>query len=192
MIKITELCKAYGGRPVLEHYSAVFEGNSILMGASGSGKTTLFRLIMGLERPDSGRVEVTGRLAAVFQEDRLCEGLNALQNVRLVLSRKTAEERLRESFAAVGLTGGDLQKPVFDLSGGMARRVAIVRAMMADSDIVILDEPFKGLDPDTKAMCMAYVKTSVESAGKSLLLSTHVLEEAEVFGGRIYEIIKKD
>ena len=147
-IVIRGLCKAFDGKQVLRDFSAALPAGQVtgLMAPSGAGKTTLLRILMGLETPDRGTI--TGleglRLSAVFQEDRLCENLNPVSNLRLVtpaLSRTAAAEAL----AAVGLTDCQRQ-PARELSGGMRRRVAILRALLAEYDLLFLDEPFKGLD----------------------------------------------
>lgn len=183
-IVIRDLCKSYDGAPVLDRFSAVLKAGTVtgLMAPSGGGKTTLLRILMGLEAPDGGSIEgLEGlRLSAVFQEDRLCEGLDAASNIRLVtpgLSRQEAEEALR----AVGLgeCGG---KKVREFSGGMRRRVAILRAMLARYDLLLLDEPFKGLDESTKALVMA--DTRRRWAGKTVLLVTHDPAELEAVGAQ--------
>ena len=147
---------------------------------SGAGKTTLLRILMGLETQDRGII--TGldglRLSAVFQEDRLCENLNPVSNLRLVtpaLSRTAAAEAL----AAVGLTDCQRQ-PARELSGGMRRRVAILRALLAEYDLLFLDEPFKGLDQETKEIVMA--DTRRRCSGRTVLFVTHDSAELEALG----------
>lgn len=181
-IIIQDLCKAFDGKQVLRDFSAVLPAGQVtgLMAPSGTGKTTLLRILMGLEIPDSGTI--TGlqglRLSAVFQEDRLCENLNPVSNLRLVapsLSRGAAEEAL----AAVGLTDC-LHQPARELSGGMRRRVAILRALLAEYDLLFLDEPFKGLDRETKETVMA--DTRRRCAGRTVLFVTHDPTELEAMG----------
>ena len=178
-IVIRGLSKAFDGKQVLRDFSAVLPAGQVtgLMAPSGAGKTTLLRILMGLEMPDRGTI--TGlqglRLSAVFQEDRLCENLDPVSNLRLVtptLSRAAAEEALK----AVGLTDC-LHQPTRELSGGMRRRVAILRALLAEYDLLLLDEPFRGLDEDTKALVME--DTRRRSAGRTVLLVTHDPAEAE-------------
>lgn len=177
---LDHVTKGYGGQPVLEDVSLTLEGMNVLMAPSGQGKTTLARLLLGLEKPDEGTVTVTGRLAAVFQEDRLCPQLTAVQNVTLVCP-KGSERAALDALEALGLTEADLQKPAAQLSGGQARRVAMARAMLAPAEGVILDEPFKGLDGDTRQRAIAWTKAAL--AGRWLLLITHDEEEANTFGG---------
>ena len=153
-IQVRNLSKSFGDKAVLRNFSADFPAGAVtaVMAPSGGGKTTLLRLLMGLETADGGTVEgLEGlRQSAVFQEDRLCENLSAQANLRLVnpsLSAKEAEEAL----AAVGLAGCGGQR-VAEFSGGMRRRVAILRALLARWDVLFLDEPFKGLDAGDAAL----------------------------------------
>ncbi len=181
-IRVEHLCKSFDGKPVLRDFSAVFPAGKVsaLMAPSGFGKTTLLRILMGLELPDSGKI--TGLLgkkqSAVFQEDRLCRNLDAAANIRLVCPGLRREEALR-AMESVGLAGCAGQ-PVRELSGGMCRRVAILRALLAESDVLFLDEPFKGLDAETKQTVMQDTKT--RCAGKTVLLVTHSREEAQAMG----------
>ncbi|HWS58357.1 MAG TPA: ATP-binding cassette domain-containing protein [Actinotalea sp.] len=159
-----------------------------LTGPNGAGKTTLARLLLGLTVPDGGEIHgLEGRRrAAVFQEDRLCEQLTAVGNVRLVLDRTSPTSAVVAELARVGLDADSLDKPVRELSGGQRRRVAIARALMADADLVVLDEPFKGLDPTTKGVVMSYVRE--RCAHRTTLLITHDPAEAEWFGARVIEL----
>mgnify|MGYP000023240742 FL=1 len=181
-IIIDKLSKAYGSQQVLQDFSAVIPlGKTTgIMAPSGYGKTTLLRILMGLEQLDGGTVQgLEGlRQSAVFQEDRLCENLSAAANIRLVCPRKSPRE-IMEALAALELAGCAHQ-PARELSGGMRRRVALLRALMADYDILYLDEPFKGLDVETKAEVIAYTRKHID--GKTVLLVTHDLEEAQALG----------
>ena len=181
-IQVRNLSKSFGDKGVLRNFSADFPAGAVtaVMAPSGGGKTTLLRLLMGLETADGGTVEgLEGlRQSAVFQEDRLCENLSAQANLRLVnpsLSAKEAEEAL----AAVGLAGCGGQR-VAEFSGGMRRRVAILRALLARWDVLFLDEPFKGLDTETKALVLSYTRRRCE--GRTVLLVTHDPSEAEALG----------
>lgn len=190
MVTVNNLSKSFGEKKVLEGLSVTLEQNRVtaLMGTSGCGKTTFANLLLGLLQPDSGTIEgLSGKLlSSVFQEDRLCQQLSAIGNVRLVLNNKVTTTFVMQQLAAVGLDEDSATKPVRQLSGGQRRRVAIVRAMMADSDFICLDEPFKGLDKATKENTMAYVKKSVE--GKTVLLITHDNHEAKFFSSQQIEL----
>lgn len=146
-ILITNLSKSYGETVVFRNFSARLPlgETTVITGVSGGGKTTLLRLILGLETPDGGEIAgVPARRAAVFQEDRLCPQLTALENVLLTAGRKK-ERKARDILARLGL-GESLAVPAAELSGGMRRRCALARALCAESDLLVLDEPFKGLD----------------------------------------------
>ncbi|WP_407342138.1 ATP-binding cassette domain-containing protein [Pengzhenrongella phosphoraccumulans] len=159
-----------------------------LMGPNGSGKTTLGRLLLGLAVADVGTIHgLDGRRrAAVFQEDRLCEQLTAVDNVRLVLGRAAARSAVVAELGRVGLTGEELRKPVHKLSGGQRRRVAIIRALAAEADLVVLDEPFTGLDTEAKTRILGYVRERCD--GRTVLLITHDRVEAEWFGARVVHL----
>ena len=189
MIEINQLSKTYGEKQVLCRFSASFpEGETIcIMGKSGCGKTTLLRLMMGLEPPDNGSIcGVQGkRISAVFQEDRLCENLSAVSNIRLVCANRFSRPQIEQSFAEVGLEGC-LEQPVRELSGGMKRRVAIVRALLADFDLLFLDEPFKGLDPETERLTATYLLRKI--AGKTVFLVSHNPRGIERMQGRLFRM----
>ena len=196
--RATEVAPRIDGR-VLESVEAVgknlilrFEGGvTVLMGPNGSGKTTVARLLLGLAVPDEGVISgLDGRRrAAVFQEDRLCDQLSAVGNVRLVLDRAIPASAVESELRQVGMDGESLVKPVRDLSGGQRRRVAIVRALMADADLVVLDEPFKGLDAEAKTLVMTYVRERCK--GRTTLLITHDAAEAAWFGIRPVELTRR-
>lgn len=179
-ILVRSLSKTYGKQQVLRGFAMGVKAGELvaLMGPSGQGKTTLVRLLLGLEKPDGGVVDIPAgfRFAAVFQEDRLCEGLTAVQNVALVLPKEN-KAAILPALQAVGLTAEDCAKPVSELSGGQRRRVALVRAMEAESDAVVLDEAFKGLDGETQKRAFEYVTRRL--AGRTLLVVTHDEREAQ-------------
>jgi NitT/TauT family transport system ATP-binding protein len=192
-IELKNIYKKYGETAVFEGLCETFgDGEAVaIMGPSGSGKTTLLRLIMGLEKPDSGEITgtETGRFACVFQENRLIEHCSAPENLRLVLKKDVPEEAIIEELKSVGIgvsNPEELTKPVSKFSGGMKRRVAIVRAMMAEADTVILDEPFKGLDEELKKEVMGYVEDKIGAS--RLILVTHDEDETKQLCERIIKI----
>lgn len=186
MISINGLTKVYGEKTVLHAFSLLLEDGTItcLMGESGVGKTTLCHILLGLTAPDGGAIEgLSGkRLAAVFQEDRLCEELTAIQNIALVQKGKRNLVSIGVELEKVGIDKASASKPVSQLSGGQKRRVAIMRALLADSEFLCLDEPLKGLDRGTKAKVMQYMRDKMK--GKTVLFITHDPHEADYFGGR--------
>lgn len=191
-IRVDGMCKAYGGKRVLEGFQAAFPAGSVtgVVGPSGCGKTTLLHILMGIERADAGTVTgVPHAKSAVFQEDRLLEGFNAVSNVRFVLGHRHPETDIRMHLEQVGLAGS-LEQPVSELSGGMRRRVALVRALLAPSDIVFLDEAFKGLDTQTRTQALAYV--AANRRGRTVILVTHSPEEAGALGGGLIRMQMPD
>ena len=180
-IRVNHISKSYDGQEVLRDYTCTIQENTItcIMGPSGSGKTTLLNILLGLQRPDAGSVEGVpyGELSAVFQEDRLCENLSAMANLRLVCHKGTDAQILRRGMIDLGLSEA-FHKPARELSGGMRRRVAILRALLADSKCIVMDEPFKGLDEDTKEMTIAYVRK--HAAERTLVVVTHDSREVEL------------
>lgn len=179
-IILEKLCKSYGSHPVLTNFSAsIPEGKvTAIMAPSGQGKTTFLRILMGLETPDSGKISgLAGKkFSAVFQEDRLCNNLSPVSNIRLV----APEQKRTQIIAAMEdlLLADCFHQPVRELSGGMRRRVAILRALLADYDVLFLDEPFKGLDAETRQIVIQAAK--IRSAGKTVLLITHDPLEAQI------------
>lgn len=187
-MEIKNVFKSYGDKKVLTGFSAKIKaGETVaLTGPSGCGKTTLLRLIAGTEKPDAGEIAgVPGRIACVFQEDRLLPGFSVKQNLRFVTGRG-AEKETEEILSELGL-GGEFLKKAEELSGGMQRRVAIARALLYDGELVLLDEPFKGLDEKTKLSVMETVKK--RTAGKTVILVTHDLSEADFFSARRIELL---
>ena len=186
-LTLENLQKSYGSLPVLDHCSFSFSSGRIycLMGPSGSGKTTLFRILMGLEPADGGSIRFepsSPEFSAVFQEDRLCETFSPVENLRFVLGKSVSREDIRRELSLL-LPEESLSRPVFTLSGGMKRRTAICRAMTAHSDLIIMDEPFTGLDEDTKKLVIEYIKS--RQRRRLLIVSTHQEEDVELLGGEL-------
>lgn len=183
LITFSHVSKSYSGLSVLNDVSfSISSGKPLaLMGQSGIGKTTMLRLILGLEKPDSGEIrkaETAKNLSVVFQEDRLCEGTSVYRNLLLVCRTKQQKQSIPAILKGMGLSACS-NKRVSKLSGGMKRRVAIGRALLADQPVILLDEPWKGLDEETKHAVMSYTKQTVQ--GKAFFLITHEKEEAEFF-----------
>ena len=188
-IVLEKVCKAYAGKAVLRDVSLTLEeGKPVcLMGPSGAGKTTLTRILLGLEKSDSGTVTLPEpcRFAAVFQEDRLLEGLSAEGNLRFILGRAYERERSQAMLDALALSDAG-SKSAGEYSGGMKRRLSLSRALLAPSDALVLDEPFAGLDRDTRRLCLEAVRT--HASGKLLLLVTHEPSDADALGASVYTL----
>ena len=122
-LEISNLTKRFGEKTLFENLNLTVTGPAILWAPSGWGKTTLLRILMGLEVPTSGTVSGVGKVGAVFQEDRLCPQLNAVQNVELVLpeGKMHYEEQIRNDFLRIGLDAAALSLPARKLSGGQKR-----------------------------------------------------------------------
>lgn len=169
MIVLENVTKRYGEKTVIEHLSLVVQDGKMtcLFGPSGSGKTTLLRLIGGLEKPDEGRMTVPhAKISIVFQEDRLLPWFSALDNAALGADKQTAKTLLER----LGM-GDALSKKPAALSGGMKRRVALSRALAYGGDLLLLDEPFKGLDDELTRTAVAIIKEQWQ--GKTIVLVTH-------------------
>ena len=138
--------------------------------------------MMGLLPPDSGSVvNRPARQAAVFQEDRLPEEFTAVNSVKMTCRRGVSKQLVREHLAEVGLAE-HTEKPVAQLSGGMRRRVAIVRAVLGDSEIIYFDEPFTGLDEDTKMRVIDYIDRHTD--GKTLVFVSHNPEDEALLNAK--------
>lgn len=182
-MKIQHLCKSFDGKVVLDLVSLTLEsgGTACLMAPSGRGKTTLLRCIAGLETPDSGQItDLPERIAYAFQEDRLCDGFSAVDNIRLVTGKALGEGEIRRHLEELGLAGS-LDQPVRELSGGMRRRVVISRAVCFGADLLLLDEPFKGLDDEARQQTADYILRHRGAA--AILCVTHDREDAAALGG---------
>ena len=186
MITIDRLTLSYGRQQVLKDCSLRVEPGSrvALMGPSGCGKTSLINVIAGLLTPDSGKVSVNGKVSYVFQEPALFPWLTAVDNINVVLSDGLETlPRAEQLLEAVGLSDCRDKYP-HQLSGGQKQRIAICRALAYGGDILLLDEPLKGLDADTRDQVSALLRQ--EWTGKTLLLVTHDPSEAQSLCDRVY------
>ena len=184
-IVISDLTKSYGENLVINKFNGVikYAERTFVMGPSGCGKSTLINILMGITPYDDGNIQGVPELkSVVFQEDRLCEAFNAVSNVKLVCSSKVKDEEIIFHIEQIGLKD-DIKKPVIELSGGMRRRVVIVRAILADSEILFLDEPFKGLDNVTKKNVMSYIIENTKN--KTTIIVTHDIEDVNALGGQV-------
>lgn len=188
MLTIEHLIKQFGEKTLFQDLCLTVEGPAVLWAPSGWGKTTLLRILMGLDTPTAGRVRGVGWAAVVFQEDRLCPQLTALQNVTLVLpgSEKQYKEQIEMDFQQLGMDAAALALPAARLSGGQKRRTALLRALWAPSDTLLLDEPFTGMDPDTLAAAAALLRTRCGT--KPVLLATHDREAIRLLGWPVVEL----
>ena len=181
-INIENISFAYEDKIVFENYSQRFPigETSVIMAPSGFGKTTLLYMIAGLISPTKGNINIpinNPKFSFAFQDLRLIESLNVKKNITLVNSNISTNDldKCLEALAIKDLA----DKKVSTLSGGEKSRVSIARALMADYDILLLDEPFNGLDDTTKDNVIKYIKE--KTAHKTVLLVTHNNDEADYF-----------
>jgi NitT/TauT family transport system ATP-binding protein len=184
-IKFENVSKAFGENIVLRDFSLKLPDRGIvaIMGPSGYGKTTLLRLLSGLETPDSGEIRTSHkRLSIVFQEDRLLEGVSALGNIMAVLDTRN-EELAMQWLGHMNLEDSADLLPK-ELSGGMKRRLAIARAMAFGGDFMLLDEPFAGLDDNTRERIYPFIFDK-ENSSRLTIVVTHDRSEAERIADRL-------
>ena len=191
-IVIRNLSKAFDGKAVLTDFCSEIRENALtcIMGESGCGKTTLLSLIAGRITPDSGTISgvpygTNGKIAAVFQENRLAEAFTVYRNLRMICTgSKPSADTLCEMLARVGMEKDVLYSPVSALSGGMKRRVAILRALLCDSPLMLMDEPTSGLDAENKKAVIAFIREKTKN--KTVLWVTHDKAEAETADAILY------
>ena len=188
MLSIQHLEKRFGEKVLFRDLCLTVDAPAVLWAPSGWGKTTLLRILMGLEAPTGGTVEGVGRVGAVFQEDRLCPQLTAVQNVALVLPGDEIryEQDIIRDFQRLGMNLSELALPAGRLSGGQKRRTALLRALWAPADTLLLDEPFTGMDPETLGAAAALL--AQKSAGRPVLLATHDREAIRLLGWPVIEL----
>lgn len=191
---IDGVSKSYGERAVVRDVTfSVQPGTPVcLMAPSGSGKTTLLRIVAGLETADRGTVTAGEKtreqpqVSMVFQDDRLAEQASALANVRLPLAPGSrAWHEAPELLGALGL-GEMMLHPAGTCSGGERRRIALARALAANHDILLLDEPFTGLDDSSRAQAAALVRK--RTGASVVLVATHDRTDAARLNGRIVRL----
>ena len=208
-IAVEDLHKSFGSQKVLNGISlAVSRGETLaVLGRSGTGKSVLLRLVIGLEKPDSGSVRIHGqdiaglaldqigeirkKMGFLFQHAALYDSLTVEQNVAFPLqhhkkemSRSEQGDRVRKLLAEVGMEG-DLEKMPSDISGGMQKRVGLARALALEPDILLLDEPTAGLDPISAAEIDDLVLKLQEEHHMASIVVTHDLHSAKTIAGRL-------
>ncbi len=209
LVELREVTFGYGGRPIMDGVNIAIPRGRVtaIMGPSGTGKTTLLRLIGGEVMPWSGRVRVTGldvprlnrhrlfemrkRLGMLFQSGALFTDLSVYDNVAFPLREHTGlpETLVRHlvlmKLEAVGLRGARNLMPS-ELSGGMARRVAMARAIALDPDLMLYDEPFTGQDPISMGILVKLIRELNDALGMTSIVVSHDVEEASSIADYIY------
>ncbi len=181
-MKLININVSYEDKHVLRDFCAeIGPGITLLTGPSGQGKTTLLHTIAGLIKPDSGSIENgPAKPSLMFQDDRLFPWLSALKNIEIVCDD---EEKARKLLKAVEL-GSEADTMPDELSGGMRRRIALARALAFDGDMLLLDEPFKGMDQEL----IKRLAPLVTDIGIPVIISTHSPEEQQILGGKVLQI----
>lgn len=196
-ILMEKINKSYGDKEVLRDFTTKFEEGTVtfITGESGIGKTSIIRILMGLEGYQSGSIRgLEGKeISVVFQDDCLCDKLSLDKNLRMVLDgQQDKEQDLDRLLDLFGLEGYRYKR-VAELSGGMKRRLAILRAILYPHNLMILDEPFKGLDEENKKRVMGQLAKGL--VDKTAIIVTHDKTEIDFFrsieGLKIREIDMK-
>lgn len=189
MIIFKDISKSYGNRTVLKNFNIeIREGQTtFVLGKSGSGKTTFSKIVLGLEKIDTG--EISGldgkKISVVFQEDRLMENMTIGSNFKMTVDSHINSKQIIEKMEKIGLFQS-LESKISELSGGMKRRISILRAFLIEFDLIVMDEPFRGLDDETKEIVMNFVIQNIK--GKTAIIITHNKDEVEYFAEKIKEL----
>ncbi len=209
LVEIRDLHFSYGERPILSGLRMDFARGKVIavMGGSGSGKTTILRLIGGQLRPQSGTIRVNGdivntldsrrlyalrrKMGMLFQHGALFTDLTVFENVAFPLREHTSlpEELIRSlvlmKLQAVGLRNAAQLKPA-EISGGMARRVALARAVALDPELIMYDEPFAGLDPISMGVTANLIRRLNDALGSTSILVSHDVHESFAIADYVY------
>ncbi|MDB4984869.1 MAG: transporter, ATP-binding protein [Myxococcaceae bacterium] len=199
-LRIRDLRKSYGDYVVLEAVSFdIYRGAmNAIVGASGCGKTVLLRQLLRLEKPDAGRIEIDGvdlvplddvalmkerhKMGVVFQDSALLDSMSVFENVALPLrehephlGKRAVKERVRAGLEALGV-GAAIDKLPAELSGGMKKRVAVARALITNPELLIYDEPTRGLDPISARMVDRMIASADAAVHVTSLMISHDLK----------------
>ncbi len=191
-LEIKNLGKKFGQKTIFEDFSYSFSesGVYIIQGESGVGKTTLLRMISGLDNDYVGIIDRNSAAVSVcFQEYRLFNNLTALENVTEVSFKKATDEDVmyaKSLFKRLNLTESDMLLYPNELSGGMKQRVAFIRAIAKKSQILILDEPTKEVDPENASVMRDIIKE--EAATRLILMVTHKTEDVSDFNATLIDV----
>ncbi len=181
-MRIDNISFAYGDKVIFRDYSLELkEGLYCLMGPSAIGKTTMLQLMSGILKPDQGTVDLEGRKPVImFQEDRLLPWYDGYRNVELAVGR----ERKADIEKLFELLQVPLHENVRKLSGGQKRRIALIRALLAEGDLLLLDEPFNGMDRELTEKAAELIRQQ----NKLTIAATHIVEDAKLLSAEIINI----
>lgn len=186
MIRLDSVNLTLGGKTILKNFNIhISPGEHVaIMGPSGCGKTSLMRLISGLIKPESGSVSVEGTVSCVFQEPRLLPWMNTMENIRCVLGSSPQSTAQAMRWLELMELENAADKYPSQLSGGMQQRAAIARALAYGGDILLLDEPLKGLDNELCSRISAQISDAARN--KTLILISHDTAQAKELAERIF------
>jgi osmoprotectant transport system ATP-binding protein len=205
IVGLIQVTHAFSGKTVLDNFSVSFSEKKIttLLGYSGSGKSTILKMINGMVRPDSGHVEIFGnpfdydnapeirlKTGYVVQNTGLFPHLTVAENIGLLgkitrMDKPAIASRTRELMDTVHLPATYLQKYAHEISGGEQQRVGLCRAFFLKPPLILMDEPFASLDYKTKGSIYEYLLHLQIKEPSSIILVTHLLEEAEVLADEV-------
>ncbi|HZJ90340.1 MAG TPA: ATP-binding cassette domain-containing protein [Oscillospiraceae bacterium] len=192
LLSCKNIHKSYDGMPVLEDISLELHRGEIvaILGKSGSGKSTLFNLLACLDTPDSGQINHHARVGYMMQKDLLLDWKTVQDNIALPLLLRSvpkdeARATARKYMPVFGLEGLEDRWPA-TLSGGQRQRSALLRTWLYSQELMLLDEPFSGLDALTREALYEWLLEHKEELGLSILLITHSIEEAMLLADRLY------
>lgn len=201
IIKVTDLCQNFyskeGELQVLKNINFSLQQGEILalLGPSGSGKSTILNILTKLLKPTSGDVVINGKIGYMFQRDHLLEWRSIMDNITIGLEIQKnkdpkAMERVEELLKTYDLWDFRNMYPK-ELSGGMRQRVALIRTLSVDPDVLLLDEPFSALDYQTRLLVSDDVYKIIKNEGKSAILVTHDISEAIAMGDKVAVLSKR-
>jgi NitT/TauT family transport system ATP-binding protein len=194
-IEIKNLVKKYNGQVIFNGVDMVFKKGliSVISGPSGIGKTTILNILSGIDNDYEGTVLGVDKekISYVFQEPRLLDHLTAYENIKFVLNKKLDFDKIEEIINKVLETVELSEYKSFypnELSGGMKQRVSIARAFAYPGDLILMDEPFSGIDEKLKMQMMRDIKKLQKKQTKTIVFVTHNMEEARFIGDEHYII----
>lgn len=201
IIKVTDLCQNFyskeGELQVLKNINFSLQQGEILalLGPSGSGKSTILNILTKLLKPTSGDVIIDGKIGYMFQRDHLLEWRSIMDNITIGLEIQKnkdskAMERVEELLKTYDLWDFRNMYPK-ELSGGMRQRVALIRTLSVNPDVLLLDEPFSALDYQTRLLVSDDVYKIIKNEGKSAILVTHDISEAIAMGDKVAVLSKR-
>jgi NitT/TauT family transport system ATP-binding protein len=190
LVSVKNISKAFGNELIISDVSfTLHKGEALgLVGPNGAGKSTMLRIIAGLVKPDKGDVRVNGRLGYTPQENLLLPWFNLKENILLParllkIDKREAERMLRELSEALGVSE-HLEKKVREVSGGTARKAALARSLITSPDILLLDEPYVGLDVDSVKSLQKSLMNLRKETGIGMIIVSHQLDEMREISDR--------